>query len=249
MVFPINDQVQTIPDEMLRKAQHGDLQTREYIIKTYQPFVIRAASRYCGRFLHVGVDEETSIALLALNEAIDHYVPDQGRVFAAFVRVVVKRRLVDYFRRNQSRMREIPFSEFEDSENEEGSALYALELSEAEKAFHNLQDARSRQDEIKYFVSVLARYDITLSELVKHSPKHESARKRCVLAARTIYQNQELLQHFTRRKELPLKELESIMPFSRKTLERQRKYIVGLLLVYIEDLPHIREYLKGEDRV
>ena len=60
-----------------------------------------------------------------------------------------------------------------------------------------------------------------------------------------IAENPELVKYFRLYKELPLKD-ENRLPFSRKTLERHRKYIVALLLVQIEDFPHLRDYLKGD---
>ncbi|MDW7652090.1 MAG: RNA polymerase sigma-I factor [Bacillota bacterium] len=247
MVLPVANRGEPIPEELLRKAQLGDKQSRELILTTFQPQAIRIASRCCGRFLHEGIDEEISIALLALNEAIDNYDPEQGSSFYGFAGVVVKRRLIDYYRSNKSRLREIPFSDFEDNDSEEPSALNHLEQREAEKVFSYVQETRDRKDEIIYFTQLLARYNISLSQLVKCSPKHDAARKRALMSANIIIKNSELLQYFLRAGELPLKEMESLLPFSRKTLERQRKFIIALLLVYIEDLPHIREYLKGDD--
>lgn len=247
MVIPYNGQGQPVPDDLLRQAQIGDTQSRELIIKAYHPYIVRIASNYCGRFLHNGVDEEISIALLALNEAIDGYKPGQGSSFAGFVHVVVKRRLIDYYRRNKYLQREIPLSEFQDNNSEDASEFNMLEQKEAEKVFIQLQEAKDRKEEIIYYTRLLAQYDISLSDLLKCSPKHRSARQRAALAAEAIAAEPKLVNYFLTHKELPLKEIENKLPFSRKTLERHRKYIVALLLVHIEDLPHIREYLKGDN--
>ncbi|MEW6448710.1 MAG: sigma factor, partial [Bacillota bacterium] len=42
--------------------------------------------------------DELSVAWLALNEAIDQFRPGSGTSFLAFAKVVIRRRLVDYFR-------------------------------------------------------------------------------------------------------------------------------------------------------
>lgn len=249
MVILFNGRSQPVPDELLRQAQLGDTQSRELIIKKFHPYVVRIASSSCGRFLHNGVDEEISVALLALNEAIDGYSDAQGSSFTSFLQVVVKRRLIDYYRRNKSHLREIPFSEFIDQNGDEGSALDHIVQNEAEKVFIQHQQSRDRKDEITHYIKLLAQFDISLSELMKCSPKHRTARQRAVLAAQMIAGDPRLVQYFLRHKELPLKEIENHLPFSRKTLERHRKYIVALLLVYIEELPHIREYLKGDNPV
>lgn len=247
MVIKQYGQGLSIPDDLLQRAQEGDAQCRETIIETMQPYVVRIASNYCGRFLQAGTDEEISIAMLALNEAIDGYQQAQGTSFHSFVQVVVKRRLIDYFRRNQARRLEIPFSEFQTRDEEDESAeLTLLEQKEAEKIYLHQEEARDRREEITYYTKLLEQYGITLSELVKCSPKHKSARERAIMAAQIIAGEPKLVQYFKENKALPLKEIEGRLPFSRKTLERHRKYIVALLLVYLEDLPHIREYLKGK---
>mgnify|MGYP000906299327 CR=1 FL=1 len=246
MVIRYHGQGQPIPEELLLKAQKGDTQSREVVIKAFKPHVVRVASSCCGRYLRVGEDEEISVALLALNEAIDSYKPGQGNSFPGFVSVVVKRRLIDYYRRNKTRHLEIPFSNFED-DAEETSTLQLLEQKEAEKVYSQQEEARERQEEIVYYTRLLAEYNITLRELVKCSPKHESARRRAILAAELLANDPELVARFRKYKELPLKEIENKLPFSRKTLERHRKYIVALLLVRTEDLPHIRAYLKGDN--
>jgi len=247
VVIKHHGQGQSIPEDLLQRAQNGDAQCREAIIETMQPYIVRIASNYCGRYLEIGTDEEISVALLALNEAIDGYQQEQGTSFHGFVQVVVRRRLIDYFRRNQARRLEIPFSEFQTRDEEDDTVeLTVLEQKEAEKVYLHQEEARDRKEEISYYTKLLEQYGITLAELLKCSPKHRSARERAILAAQTIAGNPRLVQYFKDNKALPLKEIEEQLPFSRKTLERHRKYIVALLLVYIEDLPHIREYLKGK---
>lgn len=248
MVIRRSGQGLSVPEELLEQAKNGDKQSREALIKAFKPYIIRIASAHCGRYLHSGHDEEISIALLALNEAIDSYELGQGSSFSGFVNVVVKRRLIDYSRRSKHRKYEIPFSEFHnDSETaDETAALQMVEQKEAERVYRQQQESRDRREEILYYTKLLAEYNITLAELEKCSPKHKSARRRAIAAAQMIAENPELVKYFRLYKELPLKEIENRLPFSRKTLERHRKYIVALLLVQIEDFPHLRDYLKGD---
>ncbi|MBS4022047.1 MAG: RNA polymerase sigma-I factor [Dethiobacter sp.] len=247
MVFPFDDRANPVPDDLVLKAQQGDHETREYLIRQYQPYVLKITSRYCHRFVKEGIDDEISVATLAFNEAIDGFKPGQGSRFLSFARLVVERRLTDYFRRNKAWFNEIPFSDYGTEEQDGVSTLSALEHQAAEKAFSDWHSARDRREEIIYYTGVLGAYGITLQELVKISPKQVTARKRAQEAARAVADNIKWRNHFLKYKELPLKELDGMLTFSRKTLERHRKYIVAMALVFIEDLPHIREYLKGDD--
>ncbi|PKM79684.1 MAG: hypothetical protein CVU88_05275, partial [Firmicutes bacterium HGW-Firmicutes-13] len=83
-------------DILLLQAVNGNLNSREQLIEKNRPFILREASRFCNRFLEWGRDEELSIALMALNEAIDAYRKEDGQ-FEALARLVIKRRIIDYF--------------------------------------------------------------------------------------------------------------------------------------------------------
>jgi RNA polymerase sigma factor len=244
VVIHFGDRGYSVPDDIVLKAQTGDNDCREFLLQTYQPYIIRITSHACHRFVSEGVDEEISFALMAFNEAIDSFRPGQGSRFLSFARLVVERRLTDYFRRTKPRFQEIPFSGFGDGDQDE---LYLLERNAAEQVYIDSEAKRDRQEEIVYLTELLQEFNISLDELVKISPKHAKARKRAMQAALAIFNNERWLQFFQKYKELPLKELDGQLPVSRKTLERQRKYIIALLIVYIEDLPNIREYLKGDD--
>ena len=62
--------------------------------------------------------------------------------------------------------------------------------------------------------------------------------------ARILANDPELLKYLTHRKALPLKELEKVVKVSRKTLERQRKYIITLTLILVGEFHYLQEYLK-----
>ncbi|MCW3490797.1 RNA polymerase sigma-I factor [Dethiobacter alkaliphilus] len=233
------------PDEYALLAQQGDSQCRDYLLESYRPYVMRVASRYCRRYILAGTDEEFSVALLAFNEAIDSYRSDLGKGFLSFARLVIERRLADYCRKN-TRRREVPFSGIVNDE-EQSESLPAAETEAAEKAFAEQQLQSERQAEIIHFSRLLSRYGITLDELVRISPKHRDARQSAMAAAKAVAENEQWFDYFKKKNALPLKSMEKELPVSRKTLERQRKYIVALLLVYVEDLPHMREYLKGDE--
>ena len=95
-----------------------------------------------------------------------------------------------------------------------------------------------------YLNQLLNHYGITFSDLVQASPKHQDARERALEVARILISDPALLQYLTSRKSLPLKELQKRVKVSRKTLERQRKYIIALALILIGEFYYLQEYLK-----
>ena len=228
--------------ELVTAAQHGDALARESILKDYRPFYLRVASSSCRKYLVLGRDDEASIAMIAFNEAIDSFNIVGGASFLSFAEIVIKRRMVDYFRRQSKRADEIPLSSFENEENED-SVIQKIESKEAHAVLQIQEEAEERREEIFRLDQLLSYYGIRFSELVKISPKHQDARDRALQVAREIINDPELLSYLTSKKSLPLKELEERVAVSRKTLERQRKYIITLALVLVGDFYHLQEYL------
>lgn len=230
------------PRHLLLSARAGDAQAREALIRAYTGLTLRVAGSWCGRYVQAGRDEEASIALVALNEAIDAYDPTQGVEFTSFVGTVVKRRLIDWFRR-ESRRRELPLSQLEGI-GADGAGATAMEAVGA-VATHRLRlEQEERRSEIESYGRDLAEYGITWRELVRVSPKHRDAREQAMAIARTIAKDEGMIRHLRDRRELPLRALEERVSVSRKTLERQRKYVIAMTLVLLGDYSYLREYLK-----
>ncbi|HHU61079.1 MAG: RNA polymerase sigma factor SigI [Bacillota bacterium] len=228
--------------DLIKAAQNGDTEAREQVLHDYRPFFLRVASSSCRRYLVLGRDDEASIAMIAFNEAIDSYSSEGGASFLSFAEIVIKRRMVDYFRRQSRRTDEIPLSSFESEEYEDG-VINKIEAKEAHNVLQIQEEAEERREEIFRLDQLLSSYGIRFSELIKISPKHQDARDRALQVAKILVNTPEFLSHLTNKKSLPLKELEGRVEVSRKTLERQRKYIITLTLVLIGDFYHLQEYL------
>ena len=232
---------QQLPD-LISAAQNGDVRARERILRDYRPFYLRVASGTCRKYLVLGRDDEASIAMIAFNEAIDSFSSQGGASFLSFAEIVIKRRLVDFFRRQSRKTDEIPLSSFE-SEDYEESVIQKIESKQAHAVLQIQEETEERREEIFRLDQLLSHYGVRFSELVRISPKHQDARDRALAVARILVNEPELLAHLTKKKSLPLKELEKRVKVSRKTLERQRKYIIALTLVLIGDFCHLQEYL------
>jgi len=96
------------PDGLLVRARRGDAVARETLLDRYTPFTLKVASQVTGGYVELGRDDEASIALMAFNESIDSYDPARGASFLGFARAVIRRRLIDLYRRDRSGRREIP---------------------------------------------------------------------------------------------------------------------------------------------
>lgn len=227
----------------LHAAQNGDAAERERILDAYAPVAVQICSRVCGHRVEPGRDDEVSIALLALNEAIDAYRADAQVPFRSFAETVVRRRLIDHFRR-QKRVREVPFTALE-VEQEDGSVYNPAEWSAAEVVHRDRTEQEDRRAEIALYQAMLRSYGITLDDLVQRGPRHADARARAIEVARAVATDQRWREYLRSHHALPLSELEAhpTLSVSRKTMERQRKYIIAVAVILMEDLQILRSYI------
>ncbi|MDA8235968.1 MAG: RNA polymerase sigma factor SigI [Clostridia bacterium] len=232
------------PNLLLAKAQGGDDRAREVLIKRFTPFILSIASQKSGRYIKLGHDEEASISLIAFNEAIDTFDNSRGVSFLSFADTVIKRRMIDYYRKEARHAKVVPISllDGEDEDSQEVTQYWAERQSIV--AHQAKEEATDRKEEIIFYSRCLTEYGISFAELIEISPKHEDARRRAMEAARLMATDNELKDYFLRKKELPLKQLSEMVDVSRKTLERQRKYIIAIAIIFIKDFRYIREYVE-----
>jgi RNA polymerase sigma factor len=102
-----------------------------------------------------------------------------------------------------------------------------------------------RRDEITHYQSVLRQFDLSFQDLVDNSPKHADARENAMKVASTVIQNNEFKRTLFYKKRLPIKDLEKHVQVSRKTIERNRKYIIAVCIIMASDYVYLKEYVKG----
>ncbi|HHY92422.1 MAG TPA: RNA polymerase sigma-I factor [Firmicutes bacterium] len=228
-------------EDLLAKAKRGAPEARERLIQDYTPFILAIAAKVSGRYIRLGEDDEGSIGLLAFNEAIDAYNNTKGNSFLKFSELVIRRRLLDFYRHEQRRQQEIPVTVLEGAEAEtQGQILDRLQETKVAASEEELE----RRDEILALKARLAEFGISFREVAQACPRHRDARRRAAQVARQIAATPAWLQALEERKVLPLSEIARQVGVSRKTLERQRKYIVAVVLVLCGDFNHLKEYFR-----
>jgi RNA polymerase sigma factor len=229
-------------EETVRLIQQGDQALLNETIESYKPFIAKNVSSVCKRYIHES-DDEFSIGLIAFHEAIEKYLPERGKSLLSFAEVLIKRKVIDYIRK-QSKNQSISF-EFNSSlldEDTPGTVIVnELSLEEYKKK----SDEESRKEEIQRFQEALKSFDLNFYDLIENSPKHADARKNAISIARLIVGNEELKNLLYEKKRLPIKQLEESAKVSRKTIERNRKYIIAIVLILSGDFLYMKDYLKG----
>lgn len=233
---------QVEPEQYISMIRQGDEEVREQFIAEYYPYIAKVASRFCKRYVDPERDDEFSVALLAFNEAIDRYDSSAGASFLGFSATVIQRRLIDHVRKEERHMRTVPYSSF-DTEKDEGT-FNVLELNEALTAHDKNRVVDERRHEIIELGKELHAYGIAFSELPEQSPKHADSREMLIGIARLLASDAGLMTLLKEKKRLPVKELTEAGGVSRKTIERNRKYLIAIALVLSGSYPYMNDYLK-----
>lgn len=230
------------PEQKVLLIQEGNIRQRNQFITDYQPYVAKVTSRFCKRYIDPSRDDEFSIALGAFNEAINQFSPESGRSFLSFAETVIRRRLIDYIRKESRFTGQIPYSSFE-VEDDEDSIVNPVEVHQAIEQYEKEKTIQERQSEIAEFNRCLQQYGISFSDLAAVSPKHSDSRESLFVIGATLARDQTMMSLVLTKKMLPIKELLEQVNVSRKTLERNRKFIIAVALIYSGPYPYLKDYL------
>ena len=229
---------------IVQQIREGNQELREQLINSYKPFILRIVSRVTGKYVQPENSDEYSIALSAFNEAIDCYVHQKNKGFLNFAYVVVKKRVIDYIRHNAKHSKAVPFSFFEKDDGQDYnvniSAVYEIDIDKK-------IDIR---DELKLFEQQLKSFKIDFKDLIAESPKHKDSKILAVRAARIIVNIDALYDKMLKYRTLPIKDIlkSRELDVCRRTLERNRKYIIAVALILKSNMDNLKEYVFNVER-
>lgn len=231
-----------LPADILEKKlaliKNGDSQSREEIISSFRSFVARAAVKVCGRTLDWDRDDELSVGLIAFNEAIDRFDENRGVPFPAFARLIIKSRIMDYLRKQARHSSQ--------SLDDASQGLAAFEPVQAWGRYMDQEMAREREEEIAEYKKLISRFGISFDDLVRSSPKHRDARATLLQVSRKLAGDAGLFSQLMSAGKLPVLALSQLAGVHVKTIERGRKYIIAISLIwhFCEDFLYLCTFIK-----
>lgn len=221
----------------------GNSEELNKFMEEFKPFIISTAEKTLNRYVDCKNDEEWSIALLAFNEAIGNYEINKGS-FLSFSKMVIKARLIDYYRKESKHKNIIYVNKVSDEEEE-------IDLSEKQAIdeYHKESNNEYRKIEIQQLTEELKKWDITFKDLVKASPKRTATRKIYNTIIKFILNDEKALNYVLNKKTIPISEVEKNTLVPRKKIERSRKYIISVLLIILGDYEYLKEYVNLEEQI
>ena len=219
-------------------AAKEDMEAADRLIGSYMPFIKSETAKFLKRPPMEGHDDELSIAMIAFHEAVRGYSRSRG-AFLKYAAMIMKSRLIDYRRKEQrhgnvisldapAREDDAPLSDTIADETDHNEAYVVREATRAE---------------IEELTRQMREFGVSLSDVADNCPKQQRTLEACRKALWYAKEHPELLDELLKTKRLPIARLSEGSGTERKTLERHRKYMVALLLIYTNGYEIIRGHL------
>jgi len=210
-------------------------------LRNSENYILRLTSRITNSSITKS-DEEWSIALRAVSNALDTYDESRGD-FWPFAALVISSRLKDWYRSSSKQKAEILVRpEVFDGNIDEDEPDFQIQTEVRDHAA--AIEESSLKDEIEALQQELSSYSISFFDLAECSPKSGKTRSSCASLIAALFEPPPpLTPRMKKSKSLPLKEMLSRTKISRKIADRYRKYLITSALILDGDYPWLADYL------
>lgn len=226
-------------------AAKGDSMAADAIIRDYLPFIKAETSKAIGRIITNDKSDEVSIAMIAFHEAIQSYQRLRG-AFLKYAAVVIHNRLIDYYRKEKRHIGQVSLYS-KTGEEDEGELLDTL--PDSTDAYQVSDTRQATVQEINELKAQLEAFGLTLNDIADNCPQQERTFVSCQKALAFARETPNIIEELKRTKKLPLVALVEGSKVERKTLERHRKYLMALMIIYSNGYEIIRGHLRQVQRV
>lgn len=225
----------------------NDMQKADALIRAYMPFIESETSKFMHRAVDLDNDDEISIAMFAFHEAIRSYSEKRG-TFLSYASMLIRSRLIDFYRKEQRHMNVISM----EATTAEDKTV-ADTLPEKEDAYENMELRDATKAEIQTLTNKMKPFGVSLTDVAESCPRQKRTLEECTKVARYAVQHPELLKTVSETGRLPIQALADGSGVRKKVLERHRKYLLALLLIYTNGYEilrgHIKQVMKGGENI
>lgn len=217
----------------------GNSVLADSLIEDYLPFIKSETSKFTGRMVKEGVDDEVSIAMIAFHQAVEAYSKTKG-AFLSFAAVVIKNRLIDFTRSESRHTGQVSLDQ--QSNRHDGISLMDSIEDESDD-FYNSDCKGATFQEIKELQSELEGFGLSLTDIADNSPRQERTLDACRDVVDFCLNAPNVVSEVKSTGRLPVARIVEETKVARKTLERHRKYILAMLVIYSNGYEIIRNHL------
>ncbi len=193
-------------------------------------FIIKVVSETTNRYVHVQNDDSFSVALSAFEEAVKKYDEDKG-AFLAFVRLVIRSRVIDFLRKEQKEAQHHSI----DSLTDDG---------------YQFEDPQTTPDnalkfEIEAWTEEIKDFGISLEKLVDETPKHQDSRDRALNISERSSKYPPIVNKLFEKKRLPIKLTADYNKVTIKVIKGNKTFITSTIILFKQKYTSLIEWIKG----
>ncbi|AQS05578.1 RNA polymerase sigma-I factor [Clostridium beijerinckii] len=222
----------------IERIRNGDVKLKDKLIKDYLPFIGKSVSKVSKKYEDIRYSDIFSIGMIAFNEALDNYDENKGKNFFAYCDMIIRSRIIDYYRKSEKEEKAYPFTYFENEDEINFEEKYLR--SNSFNQYENIET----QDEMEFFQKKLSEFNINIYDIGEEIPKHRDSIIMCIKIAKELCDNDYLYGKLIRNKSIPLKELVSMVQVHKRTIERNRKFIIVVSLIFKTEFTYSKEYIQ-----
>ena len=216
-----------------------NMERADALIYQYLPFIRSETAKFLKRMPVEGHDDELSIAMIAFHEAIRGYSRLKGAFFK-YAALVIKSRLLDYQRRERRHSHVLSL----DTPDENGDGVLGDTVADKTIYSEEIVAREATRSEIEELAQQIASFGVSLTDVAENCPRQQRTLDACRKAIGFAKENPALIDELVATKRLPITRLAEGSGVERKTLERHRKYLVVMLLIYSNGYEIIRGHLR-----
>lgn len=226
-------------DEKAILAANDDKLFSEFVYE-HKNFIINCSYRTTHKYISQS-DDEWSISLIAFSSAVKSYSKEKGS-FLPYAELVIKRSLIDYYRKNKKFTLEITVSPsiFESNPEEEDIDL-GTKIEVADKLSKQIDT--TIKDEIESANAVFEQFGFSFYSLTSCSPKSAKTKEACKQAVLYVLDHPIIRDEIYQSKQLPLKLIQKNTNLPRKLLDHHRRYILAAIEILSGEYPMLAEYM------
>jgi RNA polymerase sigma factor len=223
-------------DRLLELVRTGNDEYRDQLIADHLSLIKRTV-RLFTRSFWVEDRDEYSIALQAFNLAIDRYQAGSPVPFANYARLLMKNRLIDWYRRCRSCPATVSLSD-----DEAGDGIPLADRLSDPRSEHVQQDLEYADAAMRVQLQLQA-FGLSLAQAVARFPVHSDSKRLCMRLAVLLEQDEPLYSRLLQTRRLPTRDLALLSQVPQKTIERNRTSIILLAVLMRSDLEQFRTYI------
>ncbi len=219
----------------------GNSYATDDIIREYMPFIKNETIKVAGGLMPEDFDDALSVAMIGFHEAVERYIPGKG-AFLSYAAVVIRSRVVDFLRKEVRQNKMISISSPASVEQSEMTIEDTIRDNRDDYEEFNMREATIQ--EIKELTAQLSRYGLTLNDVASNCPKQHRTIESCRRTIRYSKEHPSIIEEIINTGKLPIKKLSEEVPIEKKVLERHRRYLMAVLIIYSNGYEIIRGHLK-----